>query len=101
VTFHQPLDDWEEAIDVNLKATMRLSKLAYPHLLTERALKKFVLIFRSFRAAAVSSEILTHRYLVYLQSRCAIINIGSLSGVQAFGDLTPCTSDWQNLILLQ
>jgi NAD(P)-dependent dehydrogenase (short-subunit alcohol dehydrogenase family) len=58
------LEQWDETVDINLKAGMRLSKLALPYL-----------------DASIKAKRLG-----------AIINISSKSGKHYFGSLVPCTS---------
>jgi NAD(P)-dependent dehydrogenase (short-subunit alcohol dehydrogenase family) len=62
-TFNKSADAWDEVIDINLKTAMRSSKTCLDTLKQEH--KK--------------------------GNIAAIINIGSLSGVQVFGWLAPCT----------
>lgn len=58
------LDKWDETIDINLKAAMRLSHHAMPHL----------------EAAAAQAK-----------KKPIVVNMASISGRNAYGQLVPCT----------
>lgn len=57
------IDKWDEAVDINVKAAMRLSKLSLPHL----------------EASAQAGKV------------PLILNISSISGKNHYGFLAPCT----------
>ena len=62
-TITSPIEEWDETIEVNLKAAMRLSKFSMPHLLVSAKAGK---------------------------APC-VINVASVAGRNYFGGLTPCT----------
>lgn len=59
-----PIELWDQTIDTNVKAAMRLTKFALPHLEASAKVKRLA----------------------------AVINIASVSGTNYYGGLAPCTS---------
>lgn len=63
VLTHSPIEEWDAAVDINIKAAMRLTKFTLPHL-TE---------------SASADKVPT------------ILNVASVSGKNAYASLAPCT----------